>query len=157
MFHAQCMEKQLAIILATKYGPDPAKITRGQLEDLLNSRFSRTLGRLVEETRKLANLSGGEAEQLQAALKKRNWLAHHYFWDRAVEFMSEAGRDSMLEELQEAAHTFHVLDELFTERTTEWAEARGITSEVVDEYVQRLLDPLHNSKSAEYPGGGHVE
>ncbi len=147
MFHAQCLEKQLGIVLATKYGPGPTRITRGQFEDLLNSRFSRTLGQLVREIRKLANLSEGEAEQLQAALVKRNWLAHHYFWDRAVDFMSEAGRDSMIEELQEAAHTFHVLDELIHRETEEWGEARGVSQEVVNKYLQRLMDPLHDSKS----------
>ncbi len=140
MFHAQCLEKQLAMVLASKYGPGPTGITRGQFEDLLDSRFSRTLGRLVKETRKLADLSEGEAGQMQAALKKRNWLAHHYFWDRAVDFMSEAGRVSMIEELQEAAHAFHVLDELFTEKTDEWAEAHGVSQEVVNQYLQRLLD-----------------
>ena len=41
-------------------------------------------------------------ERLQSGVQgKRNWLAHNYFWDRGVAFLSESGRVSMIEELQE--------------------------------------------------------
>ena len=36
------------------------------------------------------------------ALTKRNWLAHHYFRERAEDFVSAAGRDHMIAELEEA-------------------------------------------------------
>ena len=136
MYLAQSLERELAMVLATKYGPGPTKITRGQFDDLLENLFSRTLGQLVRDIRELANLSEDETEQLQAALDTRNWLAHRYFWERAVDFMSESGRESMIEELQEAAHAFQTLDELFTKRTMEWGKSYGFTQENLDKEVK---------------------
>ena len=83
MYLAQCLERQLALILATKYGPGPTKITRTEFDNILADLFSRTLG-LVTKIGKLAELGEDEKEQLQKALNKRNWLAHRYFWERAA-------------------------------------------------------------------------
>ncbi len=141
MYLAQCLERELAMVLSTKYGPGPTKITRGQFDDLLESMFSKTLGQLVRDIRELANLSEYETEQLQVALDTRNWLAHRYFWERAVDFMSESGRESMIEEIQEAAHAFQTLDELFTKKTLEWGEPYGFTQERLDQEVKWLTAP----------------
>ena len=89
MFQAQCLERQLAIILATKYGPGPTNISRTELDDIFDDLFSRTLGQLVEEIGRLAELTEDEEERLQEALSKRNWLAHRYFWERAIEILSD--------------------------------------------------------------------
>ena len=85
MYQAQCLERQLAMILATKYGPGPTRITSREFDALLERLFRRTLGHLVNEIGALVEVSEDEKEQLRDALSKRNWLAHHYFWNRAVE------------------------------------------------------------------------
>ena len=89
MYLAQCLERQLALVLATKYGPGPTKITRTEFDNILADLFLRTLGHLVTKIEKLAELGEDEKDQLQKALKTRNWLAHHYFWERAAAFMSD--------------------------------------------------------------------
>ena len=139
IYQAQCLERQLSIILATKYGPGPARISEKELDENLEVLFSRTLGHLVSEIRILAELSEEEEGRLREALRKRNWLVHGYFWDRAVEFLSESGRASMLRELNEAADVFNALDELFTNRTMEWGATVGITEQSVDQELQRLI------------------
>ena len=142
MYQAQCLEQQLALILATKYGPGPTKISIVDFEHLLDGLYTRTLGQLVREIGKLASLSEDEEGSLQQALSKRNWLAHRYFSDRSVDFLSESGRDMMVEELREVSEFFHSLDELFTQRTMEYVETLGITQELIDQQLERLLtDP----------------
>ena len=145
IFQAQALERQLAITLATKYGPGPTRISREEFDSILEGLFSRTLGRLVNEMRKLANLSDDEVDQLQEALKKRNWLAHSYFWERAVDFLSESGRNVMIGELQEAACSFETLDELFKTRTLEWGESVGLTQQDLGREMERLLRGHENS------------
>ena len=139
MFQAQCLERQLAIILATKYEPGPTNISRTELDDIFDDLFSRTLGQLVEEIGRLAELTEDEEERLQEALSKRNWLAHRYFWERAIEILSEPGRASMITELQEAAYFFQTLDELFANKTIEWAETVGISQQTLDKELERLV------------------
>ena len=89
MFEAQCLERQLALILAMKYRPGPTEISRPEFDNILEGLFARTLGQLVREIGTLAELSDDDEKRLQEALIKRNWLAHHYFWERATEFLSQ--------------------------------------------------------------------
>ena len=107
MYQAQCLEQQLALILATKYGPGPAKLSNTEFDNVLDALFSRTLGQLVNGIGKLASLSEDEEGRLQKAVTKRNWLAHRYFSDRSIDFLSESGREMMVEELQEVSDFFH--------------------------------------------------
>ena len=142
MYHAQCLEHQLVLILATKYGAGPTRLSDVEFENVLDALFSRTLGHLVNEIGKLASLSEDEEGRLQQALKQRNWLAHEYFSDRSIDFLSESGREMMVEELQEISDFLHSLDELFTQRTMDHIETYGITQEMVDLQFNRLLaDP----------------
>ena len=139
MYRAQCLERQLAMILASKYGPDPTRISRTEFDNTLEGLFSETLGQMVSKIKKLSALSEDEAERLKKALEKRNWLAHRYFWERATEFMSEFGRASMISELQDATCLFVALDESFTNKTFEWGEPYGITQQSVDKEMDRLI------------------
>ena len=123
MYMAQCLERGLAVTLATRYGPGPTKISRTQYDELLEKLFSRTLGQLVKEIGRLAELNANERDQLQEALSKRNWLAHRYFWERTIDLVSESGRASMIKELQEATDSFQALDDLFTKKTWPFANS----------------------------------
>ena len=109
MFHAQGLERQLAIVLTTKYVPDPTRVSITAFDNILERLFSRTLGQLLKEVGTLTKLSEDEEERLQKALGKRNWLAHHYFWEWSVDFLSGPGRTSMIKELQELTDLFHTL------------------------------------------------
>ena len=143
MYNAQGLERELVIILATKYGPGPSRITKTQFDRIFERLESKTLGHLVDKI--APEISEDEQARLKKALEMRNWLAHGYFWERAIEFPSESGRSSMIEELQEAADEFDALDKLFTARTLEWGEAFGITRELLEKELERLLQPPSDS------------
>ena len=137
MLQTQALERQLAVILVTKNGPSPNRMTECEYDISLEDLFSKTLGRLVKKVETVGQLSEDEQEQLQEALKKRNWLVHRYFWERAKEFLSEPGRASMIEELLETAELFQSLYELFTSRSVEWFEEAGITKREIDQAIEQ--------------------
>ena len=139
MYHAQCLEKQLVITLATKYGPGPTRITRTEFDSILEELDSKTLGQLVSKIKNLKSLSDEEGKLLKGALETRNWLAHRYFWERATDFLSESGRASMNSELQNASSLLETQDELFTKKTLEWAESHGINGQLIDKELERLV------------------
>ena len=147
MYHAQCLERQLAIILASKYGPDPSRLSSTEFEKILEDLFRRSLGQLVSNITTLSALSDDDEERLKKALEKRNWLAHRYFWDRAVELLSERGRAAMISELQDTAHLFDSLDKFFTGKTFEWGASFGFTQELVDKEMMRLIGDRKYSSS----------
>ena len=114
-YNAQCLERQVAVTLATRYGPDPTRITKRELEAIYDDLFSKTLGQLVREIKELRQLSKDEEKRLTEALEERNRLIHRYFWERATDFMSEAGRASMIQELQEVASLLDTVDAFLTQ------------------------------------------
>ena len=73
--------------------------------------FGQTMGRTLSELERQGALPAGFESRLKRALKLRNWLAHDYFWERASEMASTAGRDLMRTELAEAAEALYALDD----------------------------------------------
>lgn len=51
--------------------------------------------------------------RLREAQTLRNWIVHHYFWERAAAFVTPDGRLKMLTELDEMSDKLHELDEYF--------------------------------------------
>lgn len=139
MYQAQCVERQIAILLATEYGPGPKKITRAQYDELLQSHFERTLGGLLRELGKSISLPTDFEKTLRVALEKRNWLAHKYFWERVGHFVSSKGRDKMIMELQEASDYFERLDAKLTEIAESWARRHNVTSKDLQEALEKII------------------
>ena len=139
MYQAQCVERQLAILLATEYGPSPKTITRTQYDTLLKSHFSRTFGTIVKIVGEAISLPTDLEMRLDEALQHRNMLAHHYFWDRAAAFTSSDGRRTMLRELQSIVAFLEALDEDLTKITLAWAKRNGVTQQDYDRALQDIL------------------
>ena len=77
VYQAQCVERQLAIALASAYGPGVKRITRAQFDDLLGTYFKRTRGALVTVLRHTFSPPVDLESQLAQALRIRNWLIHN--------------------------------------------------------------------------------
>jgi len=140
MYQAQCLERQIAILLTTVYGPGPKQITRSQYDKLLDSYFKRTLGRLHQELNKSSPLPKDFDTKVKKAITKRNWLAHSFFWERAFHFMSDKGRSQMLEELQGAIDFFQELDAELSKIGDEWAKLNGVTAKQFEKAMERLAN-----------------
>jgi hypothetical protein len=68
--------------------------------------LGQTMGKLVRRLQEVGRPTVEIAASLSEALKSRNWLAHGYFADRAVEFNTTSGREMMLAELERIRNQF---------------------------------------------------
>lgn len=140
---AQSLERQLAITLATALAPDGRVQSVQQYDELLQAYFHRTAGQLGN----LVNGSGSALldlkEDIKQAVQRRNFLMHHYFWDRAVAFTSSEGRKQMIEELSDIRNLFEAVDARLTLMASEWGTERGVTA---DDYAA-AMDAIINGKS----------
>jgi hypothetical protein len=109
------------------------------------SLFRETFGGLITRLRSSVAVPDNLGVTLHEALTRRNWLGHNYFWDRAVQFMTEQGRTSMIDELQRAADDFEQLDQQLTRISREWADQHGITDQMIQEQIENLVQDLNNS------------
>lgn len=112
MFIVQSIERQLATLLVCAH-EDPEKLTESTYDDLLRRLSDQSFGALVARLRKSVELPAGFDVRLQAVRKIRNWIAHHYFWDRAKHFTSPGGRLLMIRELDQISDELNDLDEYF--------------------------------------------
>jgi hypothetical protein len=124
-YQTQSLERLLAIVLALVLGPGPTKITRSECRKLVESYFTRTFG-TVRKLEQAVHLPEALREGLAEAVKKRNWLAHHYFWDRKAEFETPEGRQSMLAELREIGIAFEGLTQQLRDVYVGWLKAYGV-------------------------------
>jgi hypothetical protein len=103
---------------------------------------------MIKEFREGSDVPPDLEGLLARALEKRNWLAHHYFRERADEFVTHAGRSRMLEELEVVRHLFERADHALDLFVKPVRQRYGIT----DEWIEREL--LANLRETQSDGVG---
>ena len=136
-YHSEVLHRGLCIILAMSDLPRRDMITRPRIEEHLANAFSLTLGQVISE---LADRIPAEySTRLGEVLDKRNFLAHHFWFDRAHMMFQAENIQQLIEELDGYTAIFSRLDE----ETTEWFQKRqnelGITDDLLRASVARIL------------------
>ena len=108
MYHASCLEYQIALCLSTRH--DPLTVSKWRFDDDLMDQFEKTFGQLLSQLGTAIALPAEVERELETALRKRNWLAHHYWRERAVDLMTPRGREGMIAELSELTDQFLAVD-----------------------------------------------
>jgi hypothetical protein len=138
MYQAQCLERQVAMLLSLLHA-DPTRTTRAEFNHLLDGLFEQTLGALVHQMVTPGRVASDLQTRLKAALDKRNWLAHNYFWERAGQFARSDRRDAMIEELQDLAAMFDALDSELVAICFELSRKAGVTDEIVAKHLEQII------------------
>ncbi|MBU4346447.1 MAG: hypothetical protein KKH29_03875 [Candidatus Omnitrophica bacterium] len=107
-----------------------------EFDSYLNGKFGKTLGQLISKLRSLTNINDDLEALLVNALEKRNWLAHHYFRERATQFMSTSGRNLMIQELQQYQELFREADEKLETIISPLREKFGITENIIGYHLE---------------------
>lgn len=139
MHHAQCVERETAILVATLANPDFLTALPEENNRSFETQFSKTLRPLIQALSVRVKLPADLGERLQEALRVRNWLAHRYFWERAASILTHEGRRRMLSELEEAADFLNAVDDELTVIAEAWRECVGIPSQITELEIQRYL------------------
>lgn len=153
VYLAQVLEHGLANALVSAelfprhaYKPIRRKQWEREFDAFLGLQFQQTLGRLIRNFKK-ATLVPEDLERLLAdALKRRNYLTHHFFREQAEAFMSHEGRELMIAELKKAQKLFEKADDLLSAVERPLREKYGMTDEklqpYIDEYFKRYVHDL---------------
>lgn len=139
MYHAQCVEKSLAILVSSVLNTEFLSTDIKRRVEIQDDVFSKTIGRLLTRMRKQVRVSANLDQMLDEAWQKRNWLAHEYLWARAGEAMTTRGRYKMIDELTELSGFFSEVDARLMSIYERWAKKIGIPQSVLDEALNRLI------------------
>jgi hypothetical protein len=139
MAAAQLLERWLVSLIIAAYKPPSGKLTPEAYDDLLSQLSKQTLGALIKELRDSYDVPTDFDERLEEALRLRNWLAHHYFADRATEFQSLEGRSEMIRELDKTSDRLDELDRYFDHLLVTWLEDPGMRTRKL------IIEALHET------------
>jgi hypothetical protein len=139
MYHIQCLERSLAMLGSTVYNPDADHITRSQYDAILEDNFKKTRGQLISKIKKSVDLPDDFEKKLTDALKKRNFVAHHCFWERAMKFSHTRGQEEMLAELIQLSDYFENMDRELTLVQRKWSNAKGVTDDIIYQVMGDML------------------
>lgn len=110
-----------------------------EVDAFMDRHFEATMGRMMKNLRDVTQVGADLENLLRDALKKRNWLVHDYFRERASEFMSSAGREQMLREVDECRDLFQAADQGLEGIVAPLRSKAGITDELLEREYQRML------------------
>lgn len=146
-YHSECLHRALCSIHALAPFRDATGITRPRLDEKFAHAYSLTLGQVKDEIRGL--IPEELSARLDEGVKKRNFLAHQFWFERVHLMFSETGLAKILQELDEYSALFQRLDEMASACLKPQVTKLGIT----DEILQNCLDEILSGKEAEpfYP------
>ncbi len=147
-YQAQVLEKGI-ILMIVAFRCRGLHITRSEFDVLYAEYNKETLGQLLNRARRLISIPNDMESLLDEALLKRNWLMHHYFADRAVQFTTEIGRHLMLSELQSLIRIFTETDHATESIYTPILEEFGITEESVEKSIEELIEEYLSDEATE--------
>jgi len=136
-YRSECLHRGLCIALAWTGLPSQDLITRPRVEERLVQAFSLTLGDVAARLEGV--LPAELASEILAAVATRNFLAHHFWFERAHLMFSATNVRQLISELDGYAEMFDRLDA----RVDEWSEPTrqrlGLTDEILQASLERTL------------------
>lgn len=139
IFHSNCIERQLAILLSMLDYLESESDKKRDFEDIRGLYFRKTLGQMVKRLSEKTIIPDDLKTKLQEALEKRNWLVHYFFWEHAVPFCSTNGRKRMIVELQILVDVFINLDKQLETISRNIQREYGISDKIIEKEVAELL------------------
>lgn len=137
MHNAQCLEKQLALMLALS-APNFFTQNPEERDLLFDKALTEPFGKIWNKLRTVVPFDSDLVNQISKAKTVRNHLAHNYFWEHAADLLSEAGQEKLIADLTAAADQFKNLDDRLTKIIDAYSQQIGITEEVITLEVEKL-------------------
>jgi len=124
-----------------------------EVDGFMARHFAATLGRLIGRLSSVIPVPPDLEGMLREALSMRNWLAHEYFRERATDFMTERGRDRMIDELEAARALLQRADARLNALIRPVRQKHGLT----EEKIQKIYDEtLAKAGGDGYPSAQHA-
>lgn len=135
---SECVHKELCHIQVFASFQSASHITRPRMEEKLSYAYSLTLGQLKDQIKD--QLPQDLLSKLDFALEQRNFLAHHFWFERAHLVFSTHGLESIIDELESMAELFRDLDLELSEFAKPEYEKLGLTEDIVQQHLKQAKE-----------------
>ena len=112
--------------------------SRNAVAEIYDAMDKKTFGQILQSTRNQTGIPADLNADLEAALNKRNYLAHRFFVAHDVDIRSPEGRRKMIDELRDVVACVKQLDAKMDPVWIAAWERLGVTQEWVNKQLARL-------------------
>ncbi len=142
---------QIAIMLLEFFAEQEAKIRKegrqsfsrevyeAEFDAFFARQFAQSLGNLIKRAQSLAAMPDDLKARISRVKERRDFLAHHFFRERAIDFASRAGKDRMIEELEHDHDLFCEADRDLSEFLSPIRRRWGLTEERLERAYKEML------------------
>jgi hypothetical protein len=136
-YHSECLHRDLCMLWACSELPSPMLITQPRVEELLSRAYALTLGEVIG---KLEGVLPHELwENALIAADRRNFLAHHFWFERVHLMFNIETTRQLIAELDDDTQFFDKLDSRVSEYSKSVWERLGVTAEMQAESLSRVI------------------
>jgi hypothetical protein len=111
-----------------------------EFDAFMQRQNEQTFGNLIKRFSSTFSISQDLQAKIIQSKDKRDFLAHHYFRERAEKFANREGRDQMISELEEIRELFRGIDKEVELLVAPIFPQLGINYETVERYVVQHLE-----------------
>jgi hypothetical protein len=141
-FQSECLHRELCNFYMLKRVVGSTGMTRRRTEEIYMTAVSMTLGKIIDEVKPY--LEQEMADKLDEANGKRNYMAHHFWFDKTPQLFNQEGVRVAIEELREYKQLFSDLDEKIREDCLTMSQSIGVTEKVLSESLEEVLAGTHD-------------
>lgn len=134
MYLAQNIEKgMMNIVLIDKL---KNSITKMRFDELTSELSNQTFGQLKREIQNTKIFTDLELKQINDFQKKRDFLAHSFWWERAIELSVEKLQNNLIKELNEISDSFELINFLIDEKTDLFKKQNNLDIKKISENLK---------------------
>ncbi len=141
---AHFMKQEKEKIIATKGREFSQEKYESDFDNFMDNQFDQTMGNLIKRVHSFTVFDDSLKHRIDEAKKRRDFLTHHYWRERSIEFSTEKGRRAMMSELNADAEAFCQLDSDIESATAEVRKSVGIDDNLVDRYIAKKMARIKN-------------
>jgi hypothetical protein len=148
-YFAEVLHRGLCNLYVAHQIPDSRMVTRYRLEEHFSLAFKMTLGQVWNAVTQ--HYSRETQSVVASAIDRRNFLAHHFWYERAHLLSTSKGRCEMLKELDDAADLFQSADALLEGQGPDVLERMGLDESHFKAALEEIQqgsppEPLHSQR-----------
>lgn len=110
-----------------------------EFDAFLANQHAQVMGSLIKRVNGATNLTDDLKAKVTEANGRRNFLSHHFWRERAVEFSNRKGRDQLIAELDEAGEFFLSVDHQLDAEMLPTRRAIGLSEEVLERHMAKFI------------------
>lgn len=136
-YFSEVLHRGLCMLLAISDLPRRDLVTRPRVEEHLAHAFSLTFGEVITELTE--KVPPEYSRRLVEVREKRNFLAHHFWFERAHLMFKPEHIQGLIQELDGYTETFNQLEEEISECLDKKQRDLGLTPQKIQDCLTKLL------------------